>query len=47
MEKYFHIAKHFERLGWEHILRLPEHIFPNLIRDFYANMDKKNLYYGN
>lgn len=43
MEAYFNVAKHVDRFGLEPILRLPELIFSNLVREFYADVvDKKN-----
>ena len=40
------ITEAFELLEWAPILSLPHHIYPNLVREFYANIDNKKGYSG-
>lgn len=46
VEAHFHLAEHLGRLGWEPILRLPKLVYPNLVREFHANMVEKEKYSG-
>ena len=42
----YHIMEAFDLLGWAPILSLPQHIYPDLIRKFYANIINKKGHSG-
>lgn len=35
------------RIGWDSMLQFPEYIYPNLVKEFYANVVDKDKYNGN
>ena len=41
IDAIYRITETFELLGWALILSIPLHIYPDLIREFYANIDNK------
>ena len=47
VDDYYKISMAFKRLGWEDILQLPKHYYPNLVREFYANAEDKQSHSGN
>lgn len=47
MEAYFKVQEQFDRLRWGPILNFPSFIYPNLVRDFYANIIDKDKFSGN
>ncbi|XP_071933319.1 uncharacterized protein [Coffea arabica] len=47
VDDHYKISTAFKRLGWEDILKLPKHYYPNLIREFYANVEDKHSHSGN
>lgn len=46
VDAYFHITELYAELGWDLILRLLNHIYPNLVWEFYANIGNKRLHSG-
>lgn len=44
MEAYFHISETLDRLGWSPIVRLPRIFYPQLVKEFYANVENKDAY---
>ncbi|XP_027178132.1 uncharacterized protein LOC113777297 [Coffea eugenioides] len=47
VDAHYHISTAFKRLGWENILQLPKYYYPNLVREFYANVENKQSHSGN
>ena len=41
VEEEFGVAELFENLGWGPLLRISGAYFPDLVREFYANMEQK------
>ena len=47
VDAHYHISMAFKRLEWENIFQLPKHCYPNLVREFYANVENKQSHSGN
>ena len=47
VDGHYKISTTFKRLGWENIFGLPRHYYPNLVREFYANVEDKHSHSGN
>nr|XP_027083595.1 uncharacterized protein LOC113705889 [Coffea arabica] len=41
VEMMYNISETFAQLGWAPILTLPDHYYPDLVREFYANIGSK------
>ncbi|XP_027062945.2 uncharacterized protein [Coffea arabica] len=41
VDAHYHISTAFKRLRWENIFQLPKHYYPNLVQEFYANVENK------
>ena len=41
VDAHYKVSAAFARLGWENILQLPRYYYPNLVREFYANVEDK------
>ncbi|XP_027125024.1 uncharacterized protein [Coffea arabica] len=46
VENAFQISEAFDQLGWAPILRLPVYYYPELVREFYANIINKAKHSG-
>ena len=46
IDVFYRIMEVFDLLGLASILSLPRHIYPDLIREFYANIDNKKGHNG-
>ena len=46
IDAVYRITEAFELLGWAPILSLPHHIYPDLVWEFYVNIDNKKGYGG-
>ena len=46
IDDVYQITEDFELLGWAPILTLSHHIYPELVREFHANIDNKKGHSG-
>ena len=46
IEVVYYIKEVFNQLGWMPILTLSTHYYPNLVREFYANIENKARHSG-
>lgn len=46
VDDHYKITEAFAKLGWQSILNLPRYTYPNLVREFYANVVNKEGHSG-
>ncbi|XP_071927454.1 uncharacterized protein [Coffea arabica] len=46
IEMVYRISEAFAQFGWALILTLPDHYYPDLVREFYANIESKARHSG-
>ncbi|XP_071928410.1 uncharacterized protein [Coffea arabica] len=47
VDDHYKVSTAFGQLGWANILKLSRHYYPNLVREFYANVEDKQIHSGN